>query len=60
MKPRIYLRACAWLSLPQGMAPRHIGAQAIDLPLWGGAMRCQNKSLVSMRVKARAFARGVH
>jgi hypothetical protein len=31
-------------SLSQGMAPRHRGTQAIDLLLWGGAMRCRKKS----------------
>jgi len=35
----------------QGMALRHKRIQAIDLLLWGGAMRCQNffRSLFSMR-----------
>src|SRR5271154_1702172 len=50
-------------SLSQGMAPRHRGTQVIDLPLWGGAVRCQKKSswdffrsLVSMRTGVKGSA----
>src|SRR5271163_4260707 len=30
------------------MAPRHRGTQVIDLPLWGGAVRCQKKELLGL------------
>jgi hypothetical protein len=32
------------IRLSQGMAPRQRGTQAIDLPMWVAAMRCQKKT----------------